>query len=100
VGGRSTAVRRLHGPARGHARGGALPGDEHDWADRATGRRIGCPVLALWGGAAGDAYALDHLATWGRWAERVTGRSIACGHFLMEEAPEETASALLDFLTE
>jgi haloacetate dehalogenase len=73
---------------------------EHDRADRAAGRRIGCPVLALWGGAAGDAYALEHLATWGRWAERVAGKSIDCGHFLMEEAPEETASALLDFLIE
>jgi haloacetate dehalogenase len=73
---------------------------EHDGGDRAVGRRISCPVLALWGGEAGDAYALDHLATWGRWAARVTGRSIACGHFLMEEAPEETASALLEFLTD
>jgi haloacetate dehalogenase len=71
---------------------------EHDRADRAAGRRIGSPVLALWGATAGDAYALDYPATWRRWADRVAGRPLDCGHFLMEEAPEETASALLEFL--
>jgi haloacetate dehalogenase len=71
---------------------------EHDRADRAAGRRIGCPVLALWAAQGTDGKALEPLAVWGRWAERVTGQPIAAGHFLMEEAPEATARALLAFL--
>jgi haloacetate dehalogenase len=36
---------------------------------------------------------------WRAWAETVTGRALACGHFLAEEAPEETETALRNFLT-
>jgi haloacetate dehalogenase len=71
---------------------------EHDRADRAAGRRIACPVLVLWAAQGTDGKALEPLAVWGRWAERVTGHPIAAGHFLMEEAPEATAHALLGFL--
>ena len=69
---------------------------EHDAAD--AHRRIEVPLLALWGakGTVGALY--DVLATWREKATRVSGHAIACGHTLQEEAPEETLSALRDFL--
>jgi len=78
-------------------RAGATLDCEHDRADRAAGRRIACPLLALWGGRRSVGAASDPLATWRRWAETVEGEAIACGHFLPEEAPEPVADALRRF---
>ena len=78
-------------------RAGATLDVEHDEADRRR-RRIGCPVLVLWGGR-GKLPRLydDVLGIWRAWADDVRGRAIDCGHFLAEEAPGETLSELLDF---
>ncbi len=74
---------------------------EHDRADRAAGRRVTCPTLALWGarGLVGRAYD-DVLQIWRRFAEDVRGQPVDCGHFLAEEAPEATLALLLPFLAE
>ncbi len=66
-----------------------------DTADREAGRTIDCPVLALWGDPSGRRPSL--LDTWRPWARRVEGHAVACGHFLPEEAPTETADALIEF---
>jgi haloacetate dehalogenase len=68
----------------------------HDAADR--DRRVGCPTLVLWGaqGAMGRLY--DVLASWRDYAREVSGEALPCGHFLAEEAPAETLSALRRFL--
>lgn len=60
-------------------------------------RRIGCPVLVLWSaqGALGSWY--DPLAIWHDWASDVQGHALPCGHFLPEEAPDETYAALHAF---
>jgi haloacetate dehalogenase len=71
---------------------------EHDEADHREGRRIGCPVLVLWSGHGALQKWYDTLAIWRGWADRVQGRPLDCGHFLPEEAPEETYSALRAFL--
>lgn len=42
----------------------------------------------------------DMLTTWRERARDVRGRPIDCGHFLAEEAPDETVKELLVFLTE
>jgi haloacetate dehalogenase len=68
-----------------------------DAADRAAGRRIGCPVLVLWGDREG-AGADEPLAVWRRWASDVRGQALACGHFLPEEAPDALTRALGEFL--
>jgi haloacetate dehalogenase len=34
---------------------------------------------------------------WQAWCEDVRGNAIECGHYLPEEAPQETASAILEF---
>jgi hypothetical protein len=37
------------------------------------------------------------LPLWRTWAPRVTGQPIDSGHFLAEENPDATATALVDF---
>ena len=75
---------------------------EHDQADRAAGRRIACPLLALWaaGGALDTWYGEEGgpLALWRVWADDVLGHAVQGGHFFPEEASGETAEALGRFL--
>ena len=76
----------------------------HDEADR--GRKLRCPMLVLWAGNMPTRPGwqtggrLEMLASWRERAEDVRGQAIDCGHFLPEEAPEETTRKLLDFLLE
>jgi haloacetate dehalogenase len=69
---------------------------EHDAAD--MHRRIDCPVLVLWGaeGLMGRHY--DVLDTWRARATDLRGEALPCGHYLAEEAPDETFAELFDFL--
>ena len=70
---------------------------EHDAAD--ADRKLTMPLLALWGedGMVGNKY--DMLAAWRDVAENVSGFAVPGGHYLPEEAPDETYRALLDFFT-
>jgi haloacetate dehalogenase len=79
-------------------RAGARYDFELDEADRAEGRRIACPLLVLWG-ARNDLEDLfgDPLAIWRDWADDVRGRALDCGHYLAEEAPDETYAELQAF---
>jgi haloacetate dehalogenase len=79
-------------------RAGATIDDDLDEEDRDAGRRIACPVLALWSARDELPTWFDVLETWGGWADDVRGHGIDAGHFLAEEAPDEVARALLDFL--
>jgi haloacetate dehalogenase len=81
-------------------RAGATVDYEHDRADKEAGRRIQCPVLALWAGRGAIDRWYDVLSVWRDWADDVQGRALPCGHYLPEEAPEETAEALGAFLAE
>lgn len=72
---------------------------DHDRADRAEGRRTGCPVLALWGAHSYVGRNFDVLETWSQYVEQVSGEPIDADHYLAEEAPEPTAAALRAFLT-
>ena len=92
----------LRDPAVIHAicedyRAGATYDRELDEADKGQ-RRIGCPLLVLWG-ADGPVGSLDPLSVWREWADDVRGGPIACGHHIPEEAPEETIVALRDFFS-
>jgi haloacetate dehalogenase len=97
----------LRDPARVHAvceeyRAAATLDVAHDDADRAAGRRIACPVLALWAaGTALDTWYADAggpLGVWRAWADDVTGRAVPGGHFFPEARPDETAAALRAFV--
>jgi haloacetate dehalogenase len=80
-------------------RAGATIDCLHDETDKRAGRRITCPVLALWGAQARLEAWYDSLAVWREWAADVQGRALPCGHYLAEEAPEETSTELLAFFT-
>lgn len=69
----------------------------HDEADR--GRRVECPLLALWGGTGAMGRLYDVQAIWRDYAADVSGQGLDCGHFLPEEAPDETYEALRGFLS-
>ncbi len=71
----------------------------HDAADAAAGRRVGCPLLVLWGsrsvvGTGGD----DVLAVWRERADDVRGEPVDAGHFVVDERPSETVELLRGFL--
>jgi haloacetate dehalogenase len=79
-------------------RAGATIDRQLDEADLAAGRRIACPLLALWGksGIPGKARR-DPRETWSKWCDRVEGEALDSGHFLAEEAPAETARLMARF---
>ncbi|WP_406281155.1 alpha/beta hydrolase [Nocardia sp. NBC_00881] len=72
---------------------------EHDEADAVAGRRVTCALLVLWGarGFVGTRY--DVVEVWRRYADDVRGQGLDCGHFIPEEAPQQTIDALRDFLS-
>jgi haloacetate dehalogenase len=72
----------------------------HDQADRDEGRKVGCPLLALWGGRGVMERIYDVEAVWREYANDVTGKPLDAGHFLAEERPKETARELRSFLRE
>lgn len=71
---------------------------EHDQIDLDKGNKIACEMLALWGdkGFVGRKYEV--VKEWKKWCANVVGFSLPCGHYLPEEAPEETLAAVLGFL--
>jgi haloacetate dehalogenase len=71
---------------------------EHDEADRVAGRRVRCPLLALWGehGFVGRTY--DVLDVWRDYADDVCGTALPTDHYLPEEAPEEVTEQIRAFL--
>ena len=71
----------------------------NDEADRAAGKTIDCPLLALWGGVGIANETGGPLKIWQQWAPDATGKPIDSGHFLTEENHGATAAALLEFFT-
>lgn len=67
----------------------------HDAAD--AGTKLAMPVQTLWGdrGVVGRLYDVPEV--WGRYAETLDANALPCGHFLPEEAPDETAAHLIRF---
>jgi haloacetate dehalogenase len=98
-------LRAVHRPEVVHTmcedyRAGASVDVEIDAADRASDRRIGCPIHVLWSRRDLGRWH-DVLDVWRRWAAdaaAVTGRELEAGHYLAEEAPDAVADELLRFL--
>jgi haloacetate dehalogenase len=69
-----------------------------DTLDFDTGRKVGCPVAVLWGATGGVGRNHKPMEIWPLYATDIR-RSVAlpCGHYLSEEAPEETYRELRDF---
>lgn len=71
---------------------------EMDQADDEAGRKIQCPIHALWGAKGTTGVLWDLLAIWReKSAAPVTGRALDCGHFLPEEKPEDVINELFQF---
>lgn len=92
--------RRCFTPETVHAscedyRAGATIDLEHDEAS--LGQKIACPLLALWGGKGVIGRLYDVLPVWRDWADDVRGHAVEAGHFLVEERPDDTLAAFLDF---
>jgi len=93
-------VRAFRDPAVIHAscedyRAAASIDLEHDAADATA--KVTCPLLVLWGSKGRIAQMFDVSATWREQATDVRGRALPCGHYLPEEAPEQTLQELLAF---
>ena len=89
-------------PSRIHAtcedyRAGQTSDLAADEADRAAGKKIGAPLLALWGAAGIPSETAGPLDIWREWAAKVEGKPIDSGHFLAEENPQATSDALIEF---
>src|SRR5205823_11527116 len=69
---------------------------EHETEDRRAGRRIDCPVLIVTGDA--ETQLADAAAVWRRWADSCRAITVPGGHFVPEEAADQLAAALLEFL--
>jgi haloacetate dehalogenase len=70
----------------------------HDDADRNEGRKVECPLLALWGGRGVMERLYDVEDVWSGYASDVRGGPLDAGHYLAEERPEETVWELTRFL--
>jgi haloacetate dehalogenase len=70
---------------------------EHDRADRAAGRKLACPVLALWGSNGVIERCFKPMDEWRRVADDVRGRGLPAGHYLPEEVPELVVEELERF---
>jgi haloacetate dehalogenase len=103
---RAAYIAGLRDPETVHAiceeyRAAATIDRAQDDEDQKAGRRISCPLLALWSqDGALDRWYADAggpLALWRAWALNVAGRAIVGGHFFPEQNPIETISALRAF---
>ncbi|MCW5621614.1 MAG: alpha/beta hydrolase [Burkholderiales bacterium] len=65
---------------------------------RDLGRKLRCPVLAIWGEFGKMHTLFDVVGAWKEKADDVQGFALPCGHFIPEEAPEALLEALRPWL--
>jgi len=79
-------------------RAGASIDVEMDEADVKAGRKIDCPLLLLWGANGGVGRNQNSMEIWPRYASDIrAGKALPSGHYVNEEAPEETYAELRAF---
>jgi len=64
------------------------------------GRRVTCPSLVMFGADGAMAKAYDVPATWADRLSDMRAAAVPGGHFFIDQHPEETATALIAFLTD
>jgi haloacetate dehalogenase len=68
---------------------------EMDTRDFEAGRKISCPLLLLWGATGGVGRNHKSMDIWPLYASDIrAGKALPCGHYLSEEAPNETYEEL------
>jgi haloacetate dehalogenase len=70
----------------------------HD--DAYHGRKVTCPLLALWGEHGVVNRCFDVLDLWRRRANDVRGHTLPGGHYLAEELPDDVATTFAQFFGE
>ncbi len=88
----------VHGSCEDYRAAGSID-LEHDRTDRAAGRKLVMPVLALWGAPGVVGRMFDCLADWRAVADDVRGEALPCGHFIPEEAPQQSLELIARFVT-
>ncbi len=93
-------LRCFRDPATIHAscedyRAAATIDIRHD--DEDGGRKLACPLLALWGADGIIGKCFDPLALWRERADDVRGHALPGGHYLAEELPDEVSAAFASF---
>ncbi len=88
----------VHGSCEDYRAAGSID-LEHDRTDRAAGRKLPMPVLALWGAHGVVGRMFDCLADWRAVADDVRGEALPCGHFIPEEAPQQSLELIARFVT-
>jgi haloacetate dehalogenase len=79
-------------------RAGATIDLEMDEADVKAGRKVDCPLLLLWGANGGVGRNQNSMEIWPRYASDIrAGKALPSGHYVNEEAPEETYAELRAF---
>jgi haloacetate dehalogenase len=79
-------------------RAGASIDLEMDEADVKAGRKVDCPLLLLWGANGGVGRNQNSMEIWPRYASDIrAGKALPSGHYVNEEAPEETYTELRAF---
>jgi haloacetate dehalogenase len=97
-------LRAIRDPATVHAmcedyRAGLTVDRAADDADRAAGRRIGCPTLVLWATRDDMELLYGHvLGVWAAWTTDLQGGPIESGHHMAEEVPRELADRIARFV--
>jgi haloacetate dehalogenase len=71
----------------------------HDRESRARGDKIACDTLVLWGSKGVVQRLFKPLDLWqAQCSATVTGDAVPAGHFIPEECPDLTATALRNFM--
>jgi haloacetate dehalogenase len=71
---------------------------DQDTIDFKAGRKVACPSLILWGATGGVGRNNRPMEVWPNYAADIRGgAALPCGHYLNDEAPNETAAALREF---
>jgi haloacetate dehalogenase len=71
---------------------------ELDRADREAGRRLGMPLMVLWGAQGSVGKCFQPLTEWRRVADDVRGEALPCGHYIGEEEPDMLLARAIPFL--
>jgi haloacetate dehalogenase len=71
-----------------------------DTEDRAAGKTVTLPVQILWGASGAVGRQNKPAEVWKAYATDIRdAQALPCGHYLSEEAPEETYAAMRKFFT-
>jgi len=69
----------------------------HDEEDRASGRKLDCPVLVVWTLAQEKPGRPSPAEVWKLWADDITGKVTGGGHLQPEDCPDDVADAFYRF---